>query len=68
MDQHWRRSFRRRMDTFHSARETSMPGIAVSIKIRVLGGCFHRDCSPEAWMIIDDYMDSHPIDDVPISL
>jgi heme/copper-type cytochrome/quinol oxidase subunit 1 len=34
--------------------------ITVSIKIRVQGGCFHREHSPFAYEIIDEYMDSHP--------
>jgi hypothetical protein len=31
-------------------------GVPVSIKVRVSGGCFHREHSPEAYRIIDDYL------------
>jgi len=31
-----------------------MPGeVAVSIKVRIRSGCFHRDCSPRAYELID---------------
>ena len=36
----------------------------VSIKIRVEGGCFHREHSPEAYRLIDDYAKSADLSDV----
>jgi hypothetical protein len=43
MDPVWQREFKERMKDFN-----------LSIKVRVSGGCFHREHSPEAYRIIDD--------------
>jgi len=56
---HWEHEFRQRMKHFREGRES---GIELSIKIRVTSGCFHREHSPEAYRIIDNYMRSHPSD------
>jgi hypothetical protein len=36
----------------------SGPGLAISIKIRVNSGCFHREHSPQAYELIDEYFAS----------
>ena len=58
----WEDEFRRRMERFHPALPARDEGISVSIKIRPSGGCFHREHSPFAYRIIDEYLISHPID------
>lgn len=52
----WVDQFRRRIRDFGAP----MPGdgCAISIKVRVTSGCFHREHSPRAYAIIDDYMAS----------
>lgn len=63
MDEGWANQFRRRMNRFSTPRPGH--GNAISIKIRPLGGCFHRQHSPHAYNLIDDHfrkctsMDSH---------
>ena len=52
MDPRWEETFRRRMRDFQ-ARSGSQQGEAVSIKIRVSSGCFHREHSPYAYELID---------------
>jgi hypothetical protein len=53
MDPEWQKQFRDRMHRFE-ARSSEHPGdIAVSIKIRVVSGCFHREHSPRAYDLID---------------
>jgi hypothetical protein len=53
MSEKWEDQFRKRMDDFESAKSS---GNSVSIKIRVVSGCFHRQHSPEAYRLIDDYL------------
>ena len=56
MDPEWQRTFRDRMHRFE-ARPSAHPGdIAVSIKIRVVSGCFHREHSPRAYDTIDSQL------------
>jgi hypothetical protein len=58
MDADWQAEFRRRMERFG---ETKTPGLApVSIKIRTRAGCFHREHSPEAFRLIDNYLRQAP--------
>ncbi|MGC2832091.1 MAG: hypothetical protein WB994_20810 [Candidatus Acidiferrum sp.] len=53
MDREWQETFRNRMRGFE-ARRAPQPGeAAVSIKVRVAGGCFHREHSPRAYELID---------------
>ena len=52
MNREWQDAFRRRMHRLEE-RHTKNGGIAVSIKIRVRSGCFHRENSPEAFAVID---------------
>lgn len=56
----WEDEFRRRMERFHPNSSEVGVGIPISIKIRPTGGCFHRQCSPMAYRIIDEYLKSHP--------
>jgi hypothetical protein len=53
VDMQWRADFKHRMDRFSSARQSA--GRPVSIKIRIESGCFHREHSPEAYRLIDEY-------------
>lgn len=59
----WEYEFHRRMERFHPSSSVEGEGIPISIKIRPTGGCFHRQCSPIAYQIIDEYLQSHPISD-----
>lgn len=61
----WQDDFRSRMRNF--GRGASEEGIAVSIKIRVVGGCFHREHSPAAFEIIDKKLQSLNLPDDSLS-
>lgn len=53
MNVEWEKTFRERMRVF-GARRPQRPGeVALSIKIRVASGCFHREHSPHAYAEID---------------
>ena len=53
MDTGWQETFRGRMRHFESGR-APLPGeAAVSIKVRITSGCFHREHSPRAYELID---------------
>ncbi len=53
MDSYWLNQFRSRMNEFTAG--TTEAGTAISIKIRIETGCFHREHSPHAYRIIDAY-------------
>ena len=53
MDTAWPDEFRERMRRFEGRRARSTTGVAISIKLRVNSGCFHREHSPRAYEIID---------------
>jgi len=53
MDPRWQEIFRNRMRGFQARREPQPGEAAVSIKIRVSSGCFHREHSPRAYELID---------------
>lgn len=53
MDPRWQKIFRDRMHNFQTRREPQPGEAAVSIKIRVSSGCFHREHSPRAYECID---------------
>jgi len=56
MDAEWQKTFRERMRRFE-ARPPAHPGdVAVSIKVRVASGCFHREHSPRAYELIDSQL------------
>ena len=56
----WENDFRKRIERYESINPKKAHMVTVSIKIRVQGGCFHREHSPYAYEIIDEYMDLHP--------
>jgi hypothetical protein len=47
MNAEWQQEFRDRMSGF-GGRNPGQHGEAVSIKLRVVAGCFHREHSPQA--------------------
>jgi hypothetical protein len=49
----WQQIFRERMRRFESEARAHPGEIAVSIKVRITSGCFHREHSPRAYQIID---------------
>jgi hypothetical protein len=53
MNTSWNRIFHKRMADFERSMPRTRDGIAVSIKIRVTTGCYHRSCCPHAYSIID---------------
>ena len=55
MNSPWENEFRHRIETFEALLLAKGEGKAkaISIKIRVTGGCFHREHSPYAYRIID---------------
>jgi hypothetical protein len=53
MDHEWQRSFRDRMRGFKAHRVPRTGDLALSIKLRVVSGCFHREHSPLAYKLID---------------
>ena len=61
MDSTWEQDFRHRLERL--ATSTRSAGQAVSIKVRVDSGCFHREHSPRAYKIIDEYLRANPSDD-----
>ena len=56
MDNEWTRTFRKRMHSFENRFSPSHGFEAVSIKIRVSSGCFHREHSPLAYEIMDSLL------------
>ena len=56
MDPKWQRTFRERMHRFERQRAPRPGEVAVSIKIRVVSGCFHREHSPRAYELIDSQL------------
>ena len=54
MDEWWASQFRRRINRFSAPQPGH--GDAISIKVRPQGGCFHRQHSPHAYNLIDDYL------------
>jgi hypothetical protein len=58
MSSFWENSFRKRMKSFESHRASTIDDISVSIKLRVESDCFHREHSPNAYRIIDQYLNS----------
>jgi hypothetical protein len=56
----WEDEFRRRMKMFGASFPPPVDSVPVSIKVRLSSGCFHREHSPNAYKIIDEYLVSHP--------
>lgn len=63
----WESDFRHRIDMFEASSLSRDKGITISIKIRVISGCFHREHSPNAYRIIDDYLHSYLAHDEQVS-
>jgi hypothetical protein len=53
VDAEWQGIFRNRMHRFAAHRSPKQGEAAVSIKVRVRSGCFHREHSPRAYEFID---------------
>jgi hypothetical protein len=53
VDREWQETFRNRMRGFEARRAPRPDEAAVSIKVRVVSGCFHREHSPRAYQLID---------------
>jgi hypothetical protein len=64
----WQDTFRKRMEIFESKFLHPSNSFSFSIKIRVTGGCFHREHSPRAYKIIDNYLASFENPDCLFSL
>jgi hypothetical protein len=54
MDTVWQSEFRERMERFGGP--TPDKRVPVSIKVRIESGCFHREHSPQAYKLIDDFV------------
>lgn len=52
----WEDTFRTRMEKFSDAYSADPNHVAISIKVRIVSGCFHREHSPHAYEIIDNYL------------
>jgi len=48
------------MRSFEQRKPHSLNDIPISIKIRAPSGCYHREHSPNAYVIIDDYLRTLP--------
>jgi hypothetical protein len=59
MNSPWENEFRHRIETFEIPFSAKGKGKAISIKVRVTGGCFHREHSPNACRIIDAQLESY---------
>jgi len=53
MNAEWQRTFRNRMRSFRHLSPPCSGEVALSIKVRVVSGCFHREHSPRAFALID---------------
>jgi len=62
VDPEWQRTFRNRMQGFGRRRPPTPGEIAISVKVRVSSGCFHREHSPHAYEMIDAYLSSSTAD------
>lgn len=63
MNRIWEDRFRKRLIQFKEKRIEDKNGIPISIKVRVSGGCFHREHSPRAYDLIDNYLRLIKIDE-----
>jgi hypothetical protein len=57
VDTEWQETFRHRMHRFQTRRAPTSGETAVSIKVRITSGCFHREHSPRAYELIDRALD-----------
>jgi len=58
MDAEWQQTFRNRMRGLESRRPPQAGDIALSVKLRVVSGCFHREHSPYAYQAIHSHLAS----------
>ena len=58
MDSAWESEFRTRMGSFKLQRPPREGEVSVSMKVRVVSGCFHREHSPHAYTLIDQNLAS----------
>jgi len=56
MDPSWPGVFRARMGRFEMRRPPQQGAVAISIKVRVVSGCFHSSCSPHAYEIVHEQL------------
>jgi hypothetical protein len=64
MSRDWQQTFRERMRRFEGQHKPPKDAVAVSIKIRVSSGCFHREHSSRAYALIDNYLSNIAPDEV----
>jgi hypothetical protein len=62
MDPEWQKTFRERMHRFEAGARARPGDVAISIKVRVVSGCFHREHSPQAYAVIDSQLARLPHD------
>jgi hypothetical protein len=53
LDDSWPMEFTRRLQGLERPLGSDVPGVPVSLKVRPVGGCFHREDSPRAYQLID---------------
>ncbi len=58
MDQTWESEFRERMRSFELTRPPRKHEVSISLKVRVISGCFHRQHSPHAYALICKHLAS----------
>jgi hypothetical protein len=56
MDREWQRTFRDRMRGFRTRRPPRPGEMPLSVKVRVVSGCLHREHSPHAYELIDSHL------------
>ncbi len=56
MSANWQTMFRHRMRRFEARRPPRIGEISVSIKVRVVSGCFHREHPLRAYELIDQHL------------
>ena len=61
MDPAWRSEFGARMRAFELTSTRRAGEVPVSLKVRVVSGCFHREHSPHAYILIDNQLASRAL-------
>jgi hypothetical protein len=54
----WENEFQHRMRRFNAFSSNGNQGQPMSIKVRITSGCYHREHSPHAYKLIDDFLRS----------
>lgn len=67
MSSPWENEFRHRIEAFETPFSAKDKGKAISIKMRVTSGCFHREHSPYAYRLIDAQLKSYSSHDKEFS-